>query len=112
MAYVHCHSCGWSQDDFYPRRYNPATKIWDSIKWLWKPRTIEFEEWIIRDMAKYTHVLVVHKKGKVFTWNWLIVEIIKDIKLAVKQHWWSWKSFKKDTNKACPLCDSKNLDID
>src|ERR1700739_690240 len=23
MAYVHCHSCPWSQDDFWDRGYNP-----------------------------------------------------------------------------------------
>lgn len=24
MAFIHCHACGWSQDDFYDENYNPA----------------------------------------------------------------------------------------
>lgn len=25
MAFVHCHECGWSQDDFWSEHYNPIT---------------------------------------------------------------------------------------
>lgn len=112
MAYLHCHSCSWAQDDFYTKRYNPITKIRDSIKWLWKPRIIGFDGWVIQDIAKYTHVPVVHKNNRVFTWNWLIVEIAKELKLVFRQRWWTWRSFEKEPNKVCPSCGSGKLDID
>lgn len=25
MAYIHCHKCGWSQDDYWTESYNPIT---------------------------------------------------------------------------------------
>jgi hypothetical protein len=34
MAYLHCHKCGWSQDDFwFPEGYNPFRKdLVDNMK--------------------------------------------------------------------------------
>ena len=124
MSYLHCHTkgCGWSQDDFYSWRYNPATKIWDDLKQLWKPRIIRRDGYLIDDLVKYTIVPIIifknKKKGdyQVFSWNWLILEIVKDIKLGVTTKWWTQKSFKKayDKGKAfCPKCKKSNMfDID
>ena len=27
MAFVHCHDCGWAQDDFWSRSYNPVPSV-------------------------------------------------------------------------------------
>jgi hypothetical protein len=27
MSYVHCHGCGWSQDDFWDESYNPIDQL-------------------------------------------------------------------------------------
>lgn len=117
MAYLHCHSCDWSQDDFWTKTYNPLTKIWSDIEWLWKPRIMGMDIDIVDDLTRYTYVIVLRKKYrygyKIFSWNWLILEIVKDIKLAFKQKWWTWKSWKKNKATAkCPECNKQNFDID
>lgn len=121
MAYLHCHTkgCGWSQDDFYTKGYNPLTKIWSDIKWHIKPRTIKFDDYFVKDDAlrlqKYTGVKLWFKGNKCFSWNLLVLEIVKDIKVALKMKWWTYKSWKKDYDKGiakCPKCGLVNFDID
>lgn len=69
MSYLHCHTkgCGWSQDDFYSKRYNPFTKIWSDIRFFWKPRMIEWDSMFARkempNIMKYTGVSIkIHVK--------------------------------------------------
>lgn len=143
MSYLHCHSCDWSQDDFYSRWYNPLTKIISDIKWLWRPRMICFDSYFIKhdavDLMKYTGVRVKFYKLMLpsiseyrvmkpilgiymdsisrdfcFSWKWLLLEIVKDIKIVMEQKWWTYKSFKKDYDKGavCPKCGNRNFDID
>ena len=145
MTYLHCHTkdCGWSQDDFYSMRYNPLTKIWSSIKWLIKPRNIGwdfgFVEYEVPNLIKRTGINVKFKKRiKImhesdliitteknndriceeyycFSWNWLLLEIVKDIKVGLEQKWWTYKAWKKDLKNSkakCPKCGLKNFDID
>ena len=58
MAYVHCHRCGWSQDDFWEFKiswnsryrgmqklqfgYSPLRNIWDALEIYGKPRWLNF----------------------------------------------------------------------
>ena len=118
MAYLHCHSCDWSQDDFYTKGYNPLTKIWDDIGWTIKPRRIEFDDSCINDMKKYCYTPIIAKVTKrglqsVFSLNWLIVEMERNIRSFIKMKWLTWDSWKKVQNKAvCPKCGDRNFDID
>ena len=118
MAYLHCHSCDWSQDDFWSMRYNIFTKIWSDIKWLIRPRALELDQWIINDITEYVNfkVSVWGERpcvAKVFSWSWLLVEIVKDIKNAWNMKWKTWKSWKRDRETAvCPQCGNRNFDID
>jgi len=119
MAYLHCHNCDWSQDDFWTFRYNPITKFWDKIKWLWKPKFIELDDWLIDDLEKYTKIYVWKFKNskrchkKVFSWDWLFLELVKNWRLFREQKWWTWKSWKKKSKTAlCPKCKTHNFDID
>ena len=34
MAYLHCHACNWSQDDFWSKTYNPVTCFQDDLEEL------------------------------------------------------------------------------
>jgi hypothetical protein len=114
--YLHCHSCDWSQDDFWSKHYNPMTKIWDDIKWLWKPRIISFDIHTINDLKKYTHVPVFtwgKSYQRCFSWNWLILQFVKEYKNAKSQKWRTLKSWNKYKDTAvCPKCKKKNFDID
>lgn len=122
MSYLHCHTkgCGWSQDDFYSKRYNPFTKIWSDVKWLINPKHMKMDDSIVKDLIKYTKIPVYkiateRNQITVFSWNWLLLEIVKDIKVAVETKWWTYKKFKKDydAGKAlCPKCKQNNFDID
>ena len=97
MAYLHCHSCDWQQDDFYSKSYNLWTKLKSDFKWLWKPRVISFDDFAdqISCLITYTHVPVlrIHKRNMmyVFSWNWLILEIVKNIKVYRKTKWKTWE---------------------
>jgi len=48
MAFLHCHNCGWEQDDFWAKDgYNPLNSLKDDIylDWLFQPKVhsdIEF----------------------------------------------------------------------
>lgn len=118
MSYLHCHSCDWSQDDFYSKTYNPITKIIDSIKEYIRPRIIEWDSGFIRNdfpkLVKYTHVPVIIINNKCFSWNWMLLDIVRDFKSMFKQKWWTYKSFKKayDKGAVCPKCGKRNFDID
>jgi len=138
MAFLHCHSCGWSQDDFYDIElavkyhrwrkswwkfgisfgYNPITKIWNDIKWLWKPRWIFLDDWILFDIMRYTGIKVNVEwmesgRSRVFSWDWLVVEIVKDWKVFREMKWWTYNSWKRDRDNAvCPKCGKRAFDID
>ena len=158
MAYIHCHSCDWSQDDFWTLRfkltwkkwrrsfwklgldigYNPISKFLDDLKWLWIPRWIELDEFIINDLVEYTGVNVktrvitkiidqsktkIKQRGlpdtfekkstQVFSWSWLVLKTVKEWKNFMGMKWWTWKAWKRDKDIAvCPKCGAKNFDID
>ncbi len=101
MAYLHCHTkgCGWSQDDFWTWRYNPIRCALDRIKWLWKPRMIEFDKQV--------------SYGRMFSWHALLLELRKLIHRTWRMRWWTWKAWKRGKVTArCPNCGQRNFDID
>jgi hypothetical protein len=138
MAFLHCHSCGWSQDDFYDvgfsiqycrwRKswwkvrvnfgYNPLTKMWRDIKWWWKPRYIVMDNWYLNDILKFTKVKVKHQsvnrgQTKVFSLCWLLVELVKDWRVFRNMRWLTYNSWKRHGDTAvCPNCGDRNFDID
>lgn len=118
MAYLHCHSCDWSQDDFYTKGYNPLTRMKDSIGWTIKPRMLNFDKWMVDEQKKYRYIPIfskVDKKGfaNVFSWNWLLIELERDITSFLHMKWWTWKKWNKVKHKAvCPKCGDRNFDID
>jgi len=143
MAYLHCRNCGWSQDDFWTfftyrkwRKkwwerfgfgYNPITKFFSNFKLLWKPRWFGTDLWFVKNLVKYTGVPVKVKmeidnvtfgkpvkEYKVFSWNWLLLELVKEWKIFRKQKWWTYRSWEKHKDTArCPQCGCKDhFDID
>lgn len=164
MAYLHCHSCDWGQDDFWSLRfrfrwkkfskswwklgldfgYNPISKIINDIKWLWRPRWFSLDTCIVAELIEYTGVNVWVRKRKrliivpdvkgvmnvpavwdgptkerevtervVFSWQWLLLEFVKEWKNFRKMKWWTWDQWKNDRETAvCPKCGDRNFDID
>ena len=124
MAYLHCHNCGWSQDDF-----------WDwKIKWRelfhWKSRPFGYNplSLILEDIAEYYNFRFIemdigwmkenkYKGNKIHSWKLLWKHgILIHLRRLFNQKWWTYKQFKKDSDKniaKCPKCKSKsNFDID
>ena len=119
MSYLHCHTkdCSFSQDDFYSKSYNPFTKIWSDIKWLITPKFLKMDfGWIqtMGEISAYTHVPLLKIKSRCFSWNLLIVEIVKDLKVALEMKWYTYEAWKKDYDggAVCPKCGKRNFDID
>jgi hypothetical protein len=103
MAYIHCHKCGWQQDDFYSRDgYNPAKylKSWDDVLFGGK-----LEEQFTTD------IMFVRENGKLTKREVLAREYERFANKIRGMHWITWEDYKKDPNKKCPICGN-GLDID
>ncbi len=111
MAYLHCHNCSWSQDDFYTRGYNPITKIKSTFKSWGKPRYVKFDSWWIKETG-----IMAKSDNSVFSWWVLWYDLKRKVRSMFRMKWWTWKSFHKDKELGmakCPKCNSdKDFDID
>lgn len=123
MAYLHCHSCHWSQDDYYdwPRYnkylhrwqwgYNPITKILGYIKREIRPRYVQYDRWWINEIG-----IKARPDNSVFTWRTMWWDIKRAIRSAWRMKWWSHNAFLKDRKEdkaACPSCGCRDdFDVD
>jgi len=117
--YLHCHNCSWSQDDFWTWHYNPITKLWDTVMWLGWPKVLELDDCCVRSLETHTGVRVHRLEGaprgqvRVFSWFFLILEVIKEWKTIRKQRWWTWDSWERSREEAvCPQCGIRCFDVD
>jgi hypothetical protein len=96
MAYLHCHACGWEQDDFYsPNGYNPAKYLssWNHILF-----NADIDESFGNTSTTKREILA--QQYEKFANN------IRNMK------WVTWDDFKEDPNKLCPKCGKSELDCD
>jgi hypothetical protein len=95
MAYVHCHKCHWSQDDFWSLGgYNP-------VRWFLK---YEFAAYIRPRIVSFDPVCSI---GRVFSWYVIWLSLRKWARRLTKQRWWTYKAWRKDVergNGGCPKC--------
>jgi len=48
-----------------------------------------------------------------FSWNWLALEFVKNLRIGIEMKWWTWDSWKREMDTAvCPKCGDRNFDID
>ena len=123
MAYLHCHKCGWSQDDFWnwtiiwkyllkwksrPFGYNPLSMILEYIAEYWKPRYIGMD----------SHWLKEHgiSGNRVHSWWLLKYEIKHQFRKFKYMKYKTYESYKKVYDSGlleCPRCKCKTeMDID
>lgn len=122
MAYLHCHTpgCEWSQDDFHTKNYNLFTKTKSRFKWLGKPKMIGWDSWFVAheavELQDYTHIKVwFNKKNECFSWNWLLLELVSNLKAQRNMKWKTYKAYQKALEKGtavCPRCGKVCWDID
>jgi len=127
MAFLHCHSCHWSQDDFWNFRigrngywkipfiklywkYNPISCFLMYVfkkNGYWFPKRIKFDEYVIKERS--------WKRKDPHSWFLILYEFKRMIRKFKRQKWWIYKNWKKDydAGKAkCPNCGKINFDID
>lgn len=120
MAYLHCHSCDWSQDDFWdfkirwnklhkwssrPFGYNPLSLLLEDFSWLFKPRIIKFDTHFAEDNG--------FKSNDIHSWAILLLHIKRRFRSLFTQKWRTYKSWMKVKDTAvCPKCGERNFDID
>jgi hypothetical protein len=123
MAYLHCHNCGWSQDDFWdwrikwnkifkwqsrPFGYNPLSLILEDIAEYWKPRYIKMDSCWCKELGL--------KDNRVHSWWLLKYELKRIFKRISTMKYWTYNSFEKAKIKGiakCPKCGrNDNFDID
>jgi hypothetical protein len=103
MAYLHCHSCTFSQDDFWDWGYNPIRCALQRIRDYARPRFINF------DRTFYGP----HR----FSWMIMLLEIRRVLSRFRGMVYPTEKSFQEARKKFgrrpfCPKCGADNLCID
>lgn len=106
MAYVHCHSCGWQQDDFYDENYNPAQFLSNWNYQLFGKDRKHLDKLFSDD------ALFLKENGSITTREMIAREYEKYARRIRKMKWITYEDFKNDTDKKCPECSSDDLDID
>lgn len=105
--YLHCHKCGWSQDDFWNKSYN-------AIKVL-----LDWEEELLSE--KFHQIFPgdsnwIEKNGSITYQEVIARELEKHAKRIRNMKWQTYEDFQKDfhNKKAkCPKCGSiEHFDID
>lgn len=119
MAYLHCHNCGWSQDDFWEEDgYNPFRRdLIDDLKEYLFRDVINMDIGYVRDMRGLGFKCPAIKKEDgtydIKTTDFVAMELMRKARrisgMAVKT-WEEWKQI-KDTF-VCPKCGKRELDID
>lgn len=98
MAYIHCHTCSWSQDDFYsPDGYNPIKSLSNWNDALFGPKL---------DKQFSTDIMFIRKHGAITTREVIALEYERYARNIRNMKWITWEDYKEDPNKKCPRCGS------
>ena len=109
MSYLHCHSCDFSQDDFWSESYNPITSIQDFKDNLFKSdfydessldKNWKEEIGYGRDFLLTNKELLAHEFER-------RASRIREMKYRTLEEF-----REKNPEGICPFCGEKDLDID
>lgn len=110
MAYLHCHNCDWSQDDFYSNGYNPAKYLMDWNDSLFGDRFDKLDKQFTDDSE------FLRENGPITTREVIAREYEHFAKKIREMKWVTYESFQKDKKLGlakCPGCGCSNkFDID
>ena len=142
MARLHCHKCGWFQDDFWDKDYNPLSDfIKDGLvdallseKWLpVSPEWLRYADIPFKDVRVSRAVrqreeteptvtnqpesaLIEYEEYEVEPKAYIACELRRRAKNIEKMRWRTQAEWKKDNDASkgqCPHCGSwKDWDID
>ena len=105
MAFLHCHSCNWEQDDFYRvDGYNPAKSLTD---WMEKLCSGDID----KQFSNCSEFLA--ENGPISTREVIAREFEKYAKNIRNMPWITEEQWRRDKDEAvCPKCGERNFDID
>jgi len=106
MAYLHCHKCGWQQDDFYSGSYNPAEYLLNWNEYLFGKHRDRL------DLQFSDDAEFLRENGPITTREVLARGFEKFARRIRNMKWITNEDFINDPNKICPRCGSDQLDID
>lgn len=123
MAFLHCHSCDWEQDDYwsfhFSRRscyikilgigwdYNPVSCFLSHIlgrNGYWWPRRIKFDVSTAKEHG--------WRREDPHSWFLAWHEFKRMIRKFRSMRWWTHEAFERDTGAVCPSCGARNFDVD
>jgi len=119
MAFLHCHSCGWEQDDFWDANgYHPFRQdiLGNLIKHMIDG--VNGRRAVIMDISFAKDIEIPYKKiagrssVEVDFRDYLVWELGRIAHKIKKMCWVTDDDFRNAPNKLCPSCGSDNLDID
>ena len=106
--YLHCHSCGWSQDDFYSEDgYNPARYLASWNDCLCGDEADKIDKQFSDDSE------FLHNNGPISTREVIAREYerfakrIREMKFVTYEQWIAEKD-----EAVCPKCGAQDFDID
>lgn len=128
MAYLHCHRCHWSQDDFWDfsfGRHGYWTIPFTKISWGYNPFSVFLSYvftkkgyWWPRRIMHDKYCMVENKWKRRDPHSWWLAwwEFTKIFWRFKRQMWWTECDFERDYRLGiakCPNCGGKNeFDID
>lgn len=106
MAYLHCHSCEFSQDDFWHEGYNPVTCFQSDLK--------ELMEGDLDKIIEMDSMWLKERNLDFITRRELILYHLDQIKSRIKNmKYRTMQEFKElNPKRLCPICGKDDLDID
>ena len=106
MAFLHCHSCPWKQDDFWSRRYNPLACLVADVRRYVRPRWFELDTYFAEKV--YT-ARASRRAGQlwVHSWGMLVYRVRILVRRAWRMQWWTWAGYVKAGRPGCPQCGAR-----
>lgn len=111
MAYLHCHNCNWSQDDFWDESYNPITFIEKNYT---KELLEEPLDRITKQDAEVHGEDGWHHFIEKLTNRERVARVLENHARTVRRmKYRTMEEFEKmNPEKKCPNCGQQELDID
>lgn len=104
--FVRCTDCDWSQDDFWDADYNPVTAAAGEL-----PRFLEMlarppaDRRTVWREGRQVQVESAYRDELASRFSELATRVLG-------MRWWTWAEYQADPDRACPICDSKELTVD
>jgi hypothetical protein len=98
MAYVHCHNCDFSQDDYWCESYNPIRWLLNWEKDLLSQKLDEVPDWS-EGNKPWRELLALELERKAESIRTMIYRTHEEYR-------------ERNPKQICPKCNQKELDVD